>query len=447
MSALARLYLSRGALVTGSDLRENNLTRDLVASGAVISYGHNVKNLPECTDAVVYSTSIRKDNPELLKARSLSIPLVPRVMLLKEALKMFRNIVGITGTHGKTTTSGLISHIFWKCNMDPTALLGGESLSFGSNTRIGSEEVVVAEVDESDGFFSGIEVGTAVLTNIEKEHMEHYSSFDEILDSYRIFLSNIPAGGSLVYNFDDPVASEIANSSGLDTVSFGQGRDALFSCQNSSSSRGVEFDLHIDGWFAGRVKSPLVGDYNVMNILAALACAWKSGIPIDEAIDSVLSFQGMLRRFQIVSRFRDICVVEDYAHHPTEVRAVINAAKAYTDGRVITVFQPHRYSRTISLFEDFSDCFKASDALFLTDIYSADEKPIEGATSKKLFDRIEKSGFFKSGLIDKEAIPREIKHIADEGDIVLVLGAGDIGGIAERISFELSSNETAQKRI
>lgn len=435
MSGLAHIYLVKGNTVTGSDLKPNNLTDGLRRRGAVIHNGHHAGNVPEDVDLVVRSTCIGENNPEIVRARELGMPVISRAEMLKEVIDGAPFSLAVTGTHGKTTTSALAAHVAEFCGKDPTAIVGGEMECFGGNAKAGGGGVVVAEVDESDGYFRNIASTCAVVTNIEREHMEHYGSFDNLLGAYTEFIGRISPGGSFVYNGEDPVIGGIARAAAARKVTFGIDGDFDVTCRNYTYARSVEFDLIARGRDRGRVRSPLMGRYNLMNILAAIAACVEAGFDPGAVIEGISSFRGVKRRFDRVGRVGGIEVIEDYAHHPTELRSVIDAARDYSEGRVIAIFQPHRYSRTRDLKREFAGCFYGADVLIMTDVYSASEKAIEGGGAKDLFDTMDKSQFEKLTLIGKEDIPESVSGIVRDGDTILVLGAGDI----REISGELLS--------
>ena len=430
MSALADVLIARGIKVTGSDLRPNNLTDMLVSRGAVISGGHSKDNVPLDADLVVRSTCIRDDNPEVVLAVEEGLELISRGEMLRIVMEESPLSVAVTGTHGKTTSSGIISYIADHCGMDPTVLVGGEMSRFGKNARSGGGEIVVAEVDESDGYFRNIGSTHALITNVEREHMEHYGSMRSLLDAYREFIERISPSGVLVFNGDDPVLSELAGSSKVKKISFGLDNGNAVTCRVSEYKRRIEFDLMRGKEVLVKLRSALVGMHNVRNILGAAALSLELDLDAGEIAGAVEGFDGVRRRFDRVGTAGGIDIIEDYAHHPTELRSVIRAARDYSEGRVITVFQPHRYSRTRDLMEDFAVCFSGSDIFILTDIYSADEDTSGKMDIKVLFDAIDKDVFSESHLARKEDVAGLVSGIVRTGDTVLVLGAGDIRDIS-----------------
>ncbi len=430
MSALAQVCLTKGCQVSGSDLFLNNLTDELEKEGALIYSGHASSNVPNDADLVVKSTCIRNDNPEIIQAKDLEINIIPRSDLLKMLMKDHIQSVAVTGTHGKTTTSALISHITEYCGKRPTIAVGGEIGNIGSNAKFGDSGLMVAEVDESDGHFKGVESTYALITNIEREHMEHYDDFNAVLNAYGEFISNIAKDGVLFFNGGDPVLSELALKRHGKRIDFGMAPEREVSCKNIECAKSIEFDLVLHGKTLGRAKSSLIGKHNVMNITGAIAVCLELGLEFNDICNALKVFGGVKRRFERVGRVDSIEVIEDYAHHPTEISSTIRAAKDYGTGRVITVFQPHRYSRTRDLAEEFHKCFYDSDILILTDIYSAYEDTLEKTSTGEILKGIDKNRFESLELIDKENIPEYVSGIVKDNDIVLVLGAGDIREIA-----------------
>lgn len=430
MSALADINISEGNTVTGSDLRPNNLTEELSRKGAVIYEGHSGDNVPEDAGLVVRSTCIRGDNPEIARAAELGMPVISRGEMLRKVMDEYPVSLAVTGTHGKTTTSALAAHIAEHCGKDPTVIVGGEMDSFGGNAKAGRGGMIIAEVDESDGYFRNIASTCAVVTNVEREHMEHYGSFEDLVDAYREFVGRVSPEGVLIINGEDPVLRDIAGSSGAGKTTFGIDGDFDITCRDLTCDSSIEFDLLARGKGLGRISSPLIGRYNLMNILAAAAASLETGLEFRGIAEAVSSFRGVRRRFELVGRIGSIEVIEDYAHHPTELRAVIEAARNYKKGRVVTVFQPHRYSRTVDLMGEFSACFYGSDVLVLADIYSADEDAIEGAGIKELYNAIDGDRFNRIDVVEKNAIPEFVSGLVREDDTILVLGAGDIREIA-----------------
>lgn len=430
MSALADILIDNGTIVSGSDTRSNNLTAMLTQKGAVVTEGHSACNVPEGTDIVVRSTCIKDDNPEILESKNLGITIVSRGEMLKRVIERSGISIGVSGTHGKTTTSGIISYITDHAGLDPTILVGGEMERFGKNSKSGQGDMVVAEIDESDGYFRNIPLTHALITNVEREHMEHYGGMGQLLDAYASFIGKVSSSGVFVFNGDDNVLRELSEKTFAEKISFGISPNNDAVCEIKQYRKKIEFDMFLRGKFLCNIRSPLVGLHNVSNILGAAVLCAKIGIDPIVISQAVELFSGVKRRFETVGQIGGIRVIEDYAHHPTELRSVIRAAKEFSDNRVISVFQPHRYSRTLDLEKEFAGCFYSSDILFLTDIYSADEEPLEKVNIERLFNLIDKSRFEFVRLIEKGSLPEAVAEVVRENDTVLILGAGDIREIS-----------------
>ncbi len=430
MSALAHLELAKGNRVSGSDIRPNNLTDELAKLGGIVYQGHSRENVKDDVDVVVRSFCIKMDNPEVLRARELGIPVITRSEMLYTTLNGYSHSFNITGTHGKTTSTSLVAHIMKHCGKDPTILAGGEIFSLGANARKGSGGIAVAEVDESDGYFRKIHSHSAIITNLEREHIENYGSFDDLVKAYGEFIGNISKKGLLVFNGEDLLLGRVASSSDKRVVSFGINGDFEYKAVDYICDRAIEFTLIVKGETLFRVKSSLLGRYNIMNILGAVALCFESGLGKEEVIRAVSSFRGVKRRFEKVGDAEKVEVFEDYAHHPTEISSVIGAALNYSRGRVIVVFQPHRYSRTKDLLNEFAKCFYGAHVLVLTDIYSADEDVDKSISSKDVYNAIDRNRFEDITFIRKEKIPAYIAGITKEKDVVMILGAGDIREVA-----------------
>ncbi len=433
MSALADVFLSRGYTVSGSDIRLNNLTDKLQDKGADIRGDHSGDNVCRGMDLVVRSACIGEDNPEILRARDLGLTIISRSEVLEKLLKDFSESIVVTGTHGKTTTSSLVAFIADHCQLDPTILVGGEMHNLKSNSKIGESDLIVAELDESDGHFKNVSAKYSVITNLEREHMDHYGNFDNMLKAYKKFSENTISDGVFIYNGKNQWLRDITRTVKAKAINFGIDGDFDYTLKNLHCERKIEFDLVVGGADHGRISSRLIGRYNAMNILAALAVCFEAGFPPAKVIDAISKFEGIKRRFELVGEVNGIKVIEDYAHHPTEINAVLTAAREYTEGKIVTVFQPHRYSRTQDMVEEFADCFSGSDILILTDIYSADEKEKSKISVHEILSRVNREQFSRVEYFPKDRIAEFIPKCISGKDIVLVLGAGDIREIAPEI--------------
>ncbi|MBL7072378.1 MAG: UDP-N-acetylmuramate--L-alanine ligase [Candidatus Omnitrophica bacterium] len=434
MSALAKIYLSKGHIITGSDLRLNDLTDELKRLGSVIFEGHDALNVPPDTDIAVRSSCIGNDNPEILQAKKLGVKIISRGELLRMIILEHDLSVGITGTHGKTTTTSIISHILHICGKTPTVIIGGEVELFNGNAKLGGGWIAVAEIDESDGYFRNIRPKCAVVTNIEREHIEHYGSMENLTEAYKEFARGISKDGFFVFNGEDPILRSFREELRARTISFGLDGEFDVSAKHVKFDKFIEFELNAKGARSRRFTSSLIGRYNLMNILAAVSVCLEIGLSSAEIASALDSFSGVKRRFDIIGTAKGVKVVEDYAHHPTELNSVITAARRYnTSGRIISVFQPHRYSRTKDLKREFSNCFYSSDILVLTDIYSADESAAEEIKIENICRDMDKTRFEKVVFLRKKDIPEFIRETAKQDDMVLVLGAGDIREVSGKI--------------
>lgn len=446
MSGLALVLANLGYQVTGSDMKESDRTSRLVKMGISIKIGHDATNMGGA-GAVVYSTDVPDDNVELVEARRRRIPLYHRSELLAMLLND-RHGIAVTGTHGKTTTSSMIALVLEKGGLDPTVLIGGELDEFNGNAKLGASQYLVAEACESDGSFLRYRPAIAVVTNIDKEHLDHYGGdFDRVKAAFRGFLAGTKPGGLVVFCADDPLLSGMVPQDARQ-VSYGFARHArLRPDQLCPNGRGYDFDLLLDGSRLGRVGTSIPGKHNVVNALAAAAVGLELDIPVEVMGDVVRSFNGVKRRFQVLARRADgLTVVDDYAHHPTEIKATLKAAREQTAGRIIAVFQPQRYSRTQILMEEFSQAFGEADEVILTEIYSPPgERPIVGVNSqvlaKLIRDRESKDVQVLTAGTELEEV---LWNLAGPGDTVLTMGAGDIWKVAHRLAARLENNKNSQ---
>jgi len=433
MSGIAEVLLNLGYQVSGSDTKETEVTRRLQSLGAKVSYGHRRENLKEA-DVVVTSSAIRKGNPEVEAAEERLIPVIPRAEMLAELMRMKIGIA-VAGTHGKTTTTSLISTVLAAGGLDPTVVIGGRLNSIGSNARLGQGEYLVAEADESDGSFLKLMPTIAVVTNIDPEHLDYYQGIDEIKETFLSFLNKIPFFGLAVLCLDHPNIQSLLprlkkrfTTYGLTTQADFQAKEIVFEGLLTS------FDVIHRRREIGRLSLRMPGVHNVYNALATLATAFELDIPFQIVQETLRDFSGIQRRFQIKGEKRGILVVDDYGHHPVEIMATLKAARTGWTKRIIAVFQPHRYTRTQALFKDFLTAFYDADVLVLTDIYPAGEDRIEGVESKALFEGLREYGHKDvTYLSDKKEIVEHLLRMISPGDLVITLGAGDIWQVSEEL--------------
>ena len=429
MSGIAEVLARRGHSVTGSDLKESPYTRRLREAGITVYIGHAPGQVGDA-DQVVISTAIPKTNPELLQARRRSIPVIPRAAALAWILQGSRS-VAVAGTHGKTTTTSMTAHVLEALGENPTALVGGELNDIGSNVAFGRSDLVVAEADESDRSFLYLRPQAAVVTNIEFDHPDFYSSLDDVVETFERFVRSLPEDGHLVVCADDPSCLKVAAEAPCPVTTYGIGSgDLRAEIVNPSTYMLFEGDE-----IRGEVELGVYGRHNVLNSLAAAGVARWLGHQAYEAASTLQYFGGVRRRFQLKGEHEEVRVVDDYAHHPTELSATLAAARSTMpgDGRVIAVFQPHRYSRTRALYREFGASFSSADAVLVTEVYGAGEMPQPGVNGKLIVDAIcETRRHPEVYYIPQQAtIPAVLRHVSRSGDLVLTLGAGDISKAGE----------------
>ncbi|VAW36030.1 UDP-N-acetylmuramate--L-alanine ligase [hydrothermal vent metagenome] len=431
MSGIAEVLLNMGYRVSGSDLRGNDASRRLATLGASVMVGHKKGNVAG-VDCVVYSSAVSPDNVELQEAEALQIPIIPRAEMLAELMRMKYGIA-IAGTHGKTTTTSMTASILEVAGIDPTVVTGGKLNATGSNATLGKGDFLVAEADESDGSFLRLTPSIAVVTSIDREHMNHYSSMDDMKEAYINFMNKVPFYGCSIVCLDHPAIQSILPSISRRYVTYG------LSAQAEVHAAGIEkkgtatgFDLMVGGKALARITIGIPGDYNVCNALAAAAVAIELGVSVKFIEKGLESFKGVERRFQVKGRVGNIMVVDDYGHHPVEIKAVLKAVKDGWNRRAVIVFQPHRYSRTEDLFSEFITSFNDADILIITDVYAAGEKPHKDFNSGKLFEAIKKHGHRAVEYIAlKDEVPARLIEVAEAGDMVVTLGAGDVWQVGE----------------
>lgn len=446
MSALARVLLDRGVPVSGSDVAHKPLTEQLAARGARVYIGHDAAHVDGAA-RVVYSTDIPKDNVELVAAREKGIELLHRSQLLAELLNGERGIA-VSGAHGKTTTSSMIAFVMEKAGWDPTYVIGGEVVGLDGNAKAGRGPYVVAEADESDGSFLHYTPQVAVVTNIEPDHLEHYGGdFERLKEAYRQFLRQVRPDGFAVLCMDCANLRAMRAEVPARVVTYGLVAPADYTAVDvETGDRRIAFTAVRRGAVLGRVTVPVPGVHNVANALACLAVCLELGMPFDVAARHLADFRGAKRRFQVIGEAGGVLVVDDYAHHPTEIQATLRAAKD-TGRRVIAVFQPQRYTRTALLLDEFSRAFGEADDVIIADIYSpAGETPIPGVSAERLVALIrERSNPRTAYIPDHAGIVAELLRRVRAGDVVLTMGAGDIWKVAEALVAALQGKEASQK--
>jgi UDP-N-acetylmuramate--alanine ligase len=434
MSGIAEVLLNSGYAVTGSDLHESDAMRRLRALGAGVFVGHQEENLAGNPSVVVISTAVKYSNPEVLEARRRHIPVIPRAEMLAELMRM-KYGVAVAGSHGKTTTTSMVAAVLSSAGLDPTMVIGGRVHMLGTNAKTGLGEFLVAEADESDGSFLLLSPTIAVVTNIDKEHMDFHQTMERLNDSFLAFINKIPFYGLAVLCIDDPNVHGLLSKVRKRFATYGLSAEADFSAQDLKlSASGVEFTALHHGKPMGRLRLHLPGRHSATNALAAVAVAYELEVPFARVTEALGAFTGIHRRFEIKGEPKGIMVLDDYGHHPTEIRATIGAIRDSWKRPLTVIFQPHRFTRTHDLFDEFLTAFEGADRLVLTEIYPAGEDPIAGATGEALYQAIKRKGHLDVEFVaDKNAIVEQIAGELKPGDMALTLGAGDIYKIGEAL--------------
>lgn len=441
MSAIAYVLIKRGYEVSGSDLNSGHMSAHLAEEGAMVYMGHAACQVDDA-EAVVISTAIHPNNPELVAAKERNLPILHRSDVLAAILNAADG-VAVAGAHGKTTTSAMISCIAAEGNVDPTVIIGGEVSSLGGNARNGSGRYVIAEADESDGSFLKLYPYLAVVTNIEDDHLDHYGTEENIYQAFKQFLGNIKAGGKAILCVDNAKVRRLASETDKAVITYGvDGENADYTAKNINYGiDGTTYDLYYQGEFVTAVHLVVPGRHNVLNSIGAFAAAKEMGIATESILDSLKKFGGAKRRFETKGKVNGVWVVDDYAHHPTEIGVTLKAARQTKPERLLCVFQPHRYTRTKLLFDEFCECFRDCDELILTDIYAASEEPIPGVSSMHLAEGIKAATGQSVQYIGKLTKAEEyLERIAKRGDLVMTIGAGDVFKIGEELVRELERN-------
>jgi UDP-N-acetylmuramate--alanine ligase len=446
MSGIAEILRSLEFEISGSDLKESERTQRLASIGVRIDIGHVPGNV-HGADVVVTSTAIGADNPEVLEARDLGIPVIGRADMLAELMRV-KYGVAIAGSHGKTTTTSLVATVLRAGGLDPTVMVGGKMTSLGGGARLGEGDLMIAEADESDGTFLRLNPTIAVVTNIDPEHLDYWGNHKALLDAFVEFVNRIPFYGLSVLCLDHHHVQSILPRVEGRHVTYGVSPQADYSVRGVKH-RGLEtsFNAYRRGEPLGGFTLRMPGAHNVLNCLATIAVAEELSVPRDVTKEALATFDGVGRRFTVVGTVAGVTLIDDYAHHPAEIKATLNAARSafpVETHRIIGVFQPHRYSRTRDLFDEFARSFNKTDRLFVTNIYRAGEEPIEGVNSERLVEAIE--GYGHQGVefcADKQDVAARIAAIVQEGDVVVSLGAGDINRILVQLGDLLAGSEGA----
>jgi len=447
MSGIAEVLANLGFRVSGSDLKKSDVTARLEELGAEVTEGHAAENVGDA-HVVVRSTAVRDDNPEIIEARRRSIPVIPRAEMLAELMRMKPHTVAVAGSHGKTTTTSMVATVLGIAGLDPTFVVGGIVRSYLSNARLGKSDLMVVEADESDRSFLMLTPTIAVVTNIDREHMDYYHDMDDVRKCFSDFVNKVPFYGAAVLCLDDPHVQAVIPKVERRRVTYG------LSAQADISAHEIAYDQSFGSSFVvwrgvevlGRVVLRVPGKHNVYNSLAAIAVGLELEVPFDKIAHALGEFTGADRRFQFKGEEAGVTVVDDYGHHPTEIKATLSAARiGAPNRRIVVLFQPHRYSRTHDLMEEFASAFNNADVLFVTDIYAASETPIDGVNAAILTERIKSYGHKNAAYIGAlENAAGILRENVREGDLVITLGAGSVHRAGDRLLGMLRGNQVAQ---
>ncbi|MFH1888597.1 MAG: UDP-N-acetylmuramate--L-alanine ligase [Candidatus Omnitrophota bacterium] len=433
MSGIAQLLLRQGFKVSGSDLKENNIIDGLKGLGADIFIGHGYGNIKEA-DIVVYSSAITEDNPEIVEAKKRGIPLIKRAEALARLMKE-EDVITVAGSHGKTTTASLVSYLLLGAGFSPTVAVGGVLRNIDTNACLGGGKFFVAEADESDGSFLHYHPKYSIITNIDHEHLDYYKDFGNELDAFREFINNTKEGGCVFASGDDANLKGIFRDYKGKYVFFGL-KDGAHIYPGNILIKGLssEFDCFYRDKFIDRFYLALGGEHNISNALSAIALGLELGIGLKSIKDTLRDYKGTRRRLEIKFEDKDYLLIDDYAHHPTEIKATLNSLRGFNPDRLIVIFQPHRYTRTKFLYEEFGKSFDLADYIIITQIYPAGEQPQDGVSSRLIYDKVkERLPDKEVYLLSREEISAHILKIIKPRDLLITLGAGDIGKVCDEL--------------
>ncbi len=450
ISGIAEIMNGMGYHVQGSDMLVNGNTERLASLGIKVFQGHRAENVQN-VDYVVISTAVKSTNPEVIEAIKNHIPVISRSQMLAELMR-FKTSIAVSGSHGKTTTTSLVASIFEYANLEPTVINGGIINNKATNAYLGNSQYLIVEADESDATFVKVPSTIAVITNIDKEHMDYYKNFDNLLDAFRSFISNLPFYGFAVCCIDHPVVRGLVSDiTSRKVITYGiDSKDANITAFNihstiSSSTYDVKITLpNSNGSIViENITLPTPGRHNILNSLAAIAIAAELDFGVKVIKDGFKYFQGVKRRFTNVGNYNGVQIIDDYAHHPEEIKATIDTARTVlkdTDGKLIVVFQPHRYSRLENLFDDFAKSFEKADVIYIIDVYSAGEEAIDGINASSLVQKVSSYGKESFFLDDIEKLPQLLIPYIKSGDLILMMGAGSITNHAAMLETKLRTN-------
>jgi UDP-N-acetylmuramate--alanine ligase len=427
MSGIADLLLNLGFKVSGSDLRESSIIMSLIDKGAEVHYGHKRENITN-SDVLVYSSAVHNDNPEIVAAQEFGVPVIKRAEMLGELIAVKPTSIAVGGTHGKTSTTSIIGSVLTEGKLEPTLVVGGHVKNIESGSMLGRGEIIIVEADEFDRSFLALRPTISVVTNIELEHTDCYQSLTELQEAFLTFCNSVPFYGSVIVCSDSPALVEIMPDIRRSILTYGLSADSQVSAQNISHTGSEStFQVTKDGNLLGEISIDVPGKHNVTNSLASVTLGLELGIPFSAISRGIQSYSGVKRRFEIKGICHDVMVVDDYAHHPTEVRVTLDAAKDGWNRRIIAVFQPHLFTRTQDFYQDFADAFLIADVLIVTKIFPSREEPIDGVSGELIVYAAQKYNHQKSLYIKEwEHIINSLDKLVKPGDMVITIGAGNI---------------------
>ncbi len=433
MSGIAELLINLGHRVSGSDLRESDTTRRLVSLGARVAFGHAAQNLGQA-DVVVISSAVKDDNPEVVAARERLIPVIPRAEMLAELMRL-KYGVAVAGAHGKTTTTSMVAALLAAGRLDPTVVVGGKVGALGSNARLGQGDFLVAEADESDGSFLRLTPVVVVVTNVDREHMDHYVTDQAVDDAFVEFMNKVPFYGAAIICLDDARLASLIPRLRKRAITYGLTSQADFQARDVvAAGFGQSYSFYLRGELKGAVRLPFPGRHYVLNSLGALAAAVEVGVDLATAMSACAKLTGVKRRFERKGRsVQGALIMDDYAHHPTEIMATLEAARgAWPEKRLVVCFQPHRYTRTRDLFDNFARCFYGADVLLVLDIYAASETPDPAVSAERLAEAIRAHGHRRVEYVGAPAAAKaRLAELLTAGDVLFTMGAGDVWKLGE----------------
>lgn len=435
MSGLAEILIEEGFTVTGSDANESDLTRHLEAKGAKVAYGQRAENITDEIDVVVYTAAVHPDNPEFISAREKKLHILTRAELLGQMMKNYENAIAVSGTHGKTTTTSMITEILLSADTDPTISVGGILNSISGNIRVGGPDLFVTEACEYTNSFLSFYPTTEVILNIEADHLDFFKDLEEIRQSFRLFAEKLPENGLLVINKDIEHMEDIIEGLPCKVITFGKDQESRYQAKNISYDElaRASYDLLVDGEVIDSVTLGVSGEHNVYNSLAAAAVCFELGISLEMIQKGLKRFTGTNRRFEKKGEVSGVTIIDDYAHHPQEIRATLETAKHYPHKKLWVVFQPHTYTRTRAFLDEFAESLSLADEVILADIYAARETDNLGISSKDIVERIEKKGVKVHYIPSFEEIETFILENCIHGDLLITMGAGDIVKVGENL--------------